>query len=117
MTSQILKSQRALRRQNGGNEIENSRRRNDGQEAIADVDEDDENHDSIEEDDGAKDKHTDVSNGKIEAKPGFFVTQSELAQLRIFLPGFKSIPNERLYNVLPRLMNKTPGDPKQEKGE
>ena len=81
---------------------------------IADVD--DENHDNIGEDDGAKDKHTDVSNaGKIEAKPGFFVTPSELTQLRIFLPGFKSIPNERLYNVLPRLMNKTPGDLRKRK--
>ena len=45
--------------------------------------------------------------GKIEAKPGFWVTDNELAQLRIFLPGFKKVANERLYKVLPNLMAKT----------
>ena len=83
----------------------------------ADGDEEDENHGNIKLGDGAKDKQSDVSNtGKIEAKPGLFVTPSELAQLRIFLPGFKSVPNERLLKVLPRLMSKTPGDLSKKKG-
>ena len=82
-----------------------------------DGNEDDENHGNTKVGDGAKDKQSDVSNtGKIEAKPGLFVTPSELAQLKTFLPGFKSVPNERLYKVLPRLMSKTPGDlPKNKK--
>ena len=51
----------------------------------ADGDEDDENHGNIKLGDGAKDKQSDVSNaGKIEAKPGLFVTPSELAQLKNF---------------------------------
>ena len=49
----------------------------------------------------------DPHKGKIEAKPGFWVTDNELAQLRIFLPGFKKVANERLYKVLPNLMAKT----------
>ena len=50
-----------------------------------DGNEDDENHGNTKVGDGAKDKQSDVSNtGKIEAKPGLFVTPSELAQLKTF---------------------------------
>ena len=50
-----------------------------------DGNEDDENHGNTKVGDGAKDKQSDVSNtGKIEAKPGLFVTPSELAQLKLF---------------------------------
>eukprot|EP00943_MAST-04B_sp_MAST-4B-sp1_P002202 g2202.t1 len=87
--------------------IENNDDGNDNGEGGDKCDNDDTNSNSKDDDEPAEEEGEDPNLGKMEIKPGFWVTPDELSQLRIFLPGFKSVPNERLYKVLPQLMKKT----------
>jgi hypothetical protein len=87
--------------------IENNDDGNDNGEGGDKCDNDDTNSNSEDDDEPAEEEGEDPNLGKVEIKPGFWVTPDELSQLRIFLPSFKSVPNERLYKVLPQLMKKT----------
>ena len=52
----------------------------------------------------------DPNEGKLEIKPGLFVTEEELEQFELYLPSYHTIDNERLLKILPNLMKNAAAD-------